>query len=171
MRMSHRRFPCAAVLALVSALTVNNARAQGEPAARARHSIGLTVGVSQFDLVGTGTTAIVGARADIAMQSWLLAEGALSTFRPAEQLGRTLYLVPEAQLQFQVPSHTIRPYVGVGGGYVLQTGLRRITASAATGVRIPITAVDLRGELRVRGIGTSFSAATAEWTFGAAYRF
>ena len=170
--MSHKILLQAAALAVASALLTSLARAQTAPVERARYSVGLTTGVSQFDLSGTGTTAIVSARADVAMQRWLLAEGALSTFRPSEQFGQTrTYLVPEAQIQLQLPAQTVRPYVGLGGGYVLVSGRNRVTASAAAGVRVPITAVDLRGELRVRGIGTSFGASAAEWTFGAAYRF
>ena len=95
-----------------------------------------------------------------------------STLRPSEQFGQTrTYLVPEARLQLQPPARTIRPSVGLGGGDVLASRRNRMTASAPAGVRVPIAAVDLRGALRVRGIGTSFGASATEWTFGAAYRF
>ena len=48
-----------------------------------------------------------------------------------------------------------------------------IVASASGGLRfaIPDSRVELRTELRVRGIGESFSGAAAEWTIGGAYRF
>ena len=46
-----------------------------------------------------------------------------------------------------------------------------MTFSVAAGLRIPVQRVDLRGELRVRRVGRQFSGVTADWTFGAAYRF
>ena len=44
-------------------------------------------GITQFDLSGTGTAAIVSARADMRLTGWLLAEGAMAVFRPDEQFG------------------------------------------------------------------------------------
>lgn len=143
---------------------------------RHRYAAGLVAGASQFDLSGTGTAGIIGARLEAEAQRWLVAEAALGFFRPEEQFGdRARYTVPEAQLQVQVPLRMLRPYVGAGGGWVLASGGRgtRGTASGAAGVRLgaPRTRLDARGELRVRGIGRGFSGSTAEWTLGAAYRF
>ncbi|MES3034065.1 MAG: hypothetical protein V4813_08710 [Gemmatimonadota bacterium] len=127
--------------------------------------------MTQFDLSGTGNALIISARADVALQRWLLAEGAVSAFRPDEQFGqRRTYVVPEAQLQLQIPFGTLRPYLGLGAGYVFASGRQQVTASTAAGLRVRVAAVDLRGELRVRGFGSEFSGAAAEWTFGAAYR-
>lgn len=69
----------------------------------------------------------------------------------------------------------VRPYLGVGGGSVLGSGGAgaEVTASGAAGARVGVAGdhTDLRGELRVRGVGRAFTGSTAEWTLGAAYRF
>ncbi len=141
-----------------------------------RYGASLVAGVSQYDLSGTGTTAVLGMRLDAELRRWLVAEAALGFFRPEEQVGeRTRYTLPEAQLQVQWPGRVVRPYLGAGGGYLLADGARggRGTASAAGGARIalPGPRFDARGELRVRGVGSGFSGAAAEWVVGLGYRF
>ncbi len=169
-----------AVLAAALFLTAASASAQApierSTLMRSRYAAGIVAGASQFDLSGTGTTALVGARIEAEVRRWLVAEGALGFFRPNEQIGgRSLYTVPEAQLQIQFPGRLMRPYVGAGGGYVVGSGGRRTrgTASGSGGLRfaVPGSALDVRAELRVRGIGRVFSGSTAEWTFGLGRRF
>ena len=141
---------------------------------RPRHAAALVAGASQFDLSGTGTTGVFGARVETELRRWLVAEGALVFFRPMEQFGgRLRYTITEAQLQLQLPGRVFRPYLGVGGGYVFAQGNdMRGTGSVAAGVRVALRpSLDLRSELRVRGIGSSFSGSTAEWTIGLGYRF
>jgi hypothetical protein len=177
----HRHASLAFVLGSVGALAAAPVGAQQPGAAptvreRPRHAAALVAGVSQFDLSGTGTAGIVGARLEAEVRRWLVAEGALGFFRPEEQFGgRSRYIIPEGHLQVQFPGRAVRPYVGAGGGYVFASGGRRSrgTASGAAGLRLglPGAPIDARGELRVRGIGRSFSGSTAEWTLGLAYRF
>ena len=143
---------------------------------RHKRAIGVVVGLTQFDLSGTGNTLLVGARAETELQPWLIGEAALGVFRPEEQfLARATYFTPELQLQLQLPTFNVRPYIGVGLGYFLAASKRasQATASTAGGLRItvPGAPMDLRAELRVRGIGRNFSGSTAEWTAGASYRF
>ena len=112
-----------AILACGLALATRPAYAQSVPeplpVPHYRHAAGLVAGVSQFDLSGTGTTALVGARLETELQRWLVAEGALGYFRPQEQFPeRSTYAIPEVQLQVQYPGRVVRPYLGVGGGYV-----------------------------------------------------
>lgn len=168
------------VLATGLALSAGAVAAQttGEqaPAPRPRYAAALVAGVSQFDLSGTGTTGLLGARLEVEVLRWLVAEGALGVFQPREQFGgRAVYTVPEAQLQVQFPGRRARPYLGAGGGYVVASGGRgtRGTASGSVGLRfaLPIAPVDARAELRVRGIGKSFGGSTPEWTLGIGYRF
>ena len=145
-------------------------------AVRPRYAASLLAGVSQFDLSGTGTAPLLSARFEAEMRRWLVAEAALGTFRPEEQFGgRSRYTVPEVQLQVQVPGRVFRPYLGAGGGFVFRGDgrPRRGTASGAGGLRVALPGgrVDGRGELRVRGIGRSFGASTADWTAGVGYRF
>jgi hypothetical protein len=141
-----------------------------------RYGASLVAGVSQYDLSGTGTTAVLGMRLDAELRRWLVAEAALGFFRPEEQVGeRMRYTLPEAQLQVQWPGRVVRPYLGAGGGYLLADGSRgrQGTASASGGARValPGARVDARGELRVRGVGSRFSGAAAEWVVGLGYRF
>jgi hypothetical protein len=169
------------LLALLACAAVSNAtqasaqQSQNGLTARSRFAAGLSFGIVQFDLSGTGSTAIFGARLDRDLQRWLVAEAAVGFFEPYEQFGgRSRYTIPEAQLQAQLPLGSVRPYLGIGGGAVFGSGRgSTVTVSGATGVRvaIPATHVDGRAELRVRGIGPSFGASTAEWILGAAYRF
>ncbi len=98
-------------------------------------------------------------------------EGALESFHPQEQFGlSSRYTIPEVQLQVQYPGRVVRPYLGVGGGYVLASDGREKqgTGSGALGFRVaPQNApVAVLAELRVRGIGKSFGGSAAEWTVG-----
>ena len=146
------------------------------PDVRLRYAGSVLAGASQFDLSGTGTTALVSARLEAEVRRWLVAEAALNIFRPDEQFSRQVrYTVPEVQLQVQVPGRVVRPYLGAGGGFVFAGDCqrRRGTASGAAGLRVALPGgrLDARGELRARGIGRYFSGSTAEWTAGIGYRF
>ncbi|MBX9853961.1 MAG: hypothetical protein K2Y26_00425 [Gemmatimonadaceae bacterium] len=70
---------------MISLATPVAAQSPTSPTEDRRFAVGLVAGASQFDLSGTGTTAIVGARFETRLRRWLLAEAALSTFRPEEQ--------------------------------------------------------------------------------------
>jgi hypothetical protein len=144
-----------------------------------RPALSLSAGVSQYDLSGTGTTAVYAARLEQALRPALLVEGGVAVARPDQQFGRrSTLIIPEIGLQAQYPAR-VAPYLGVGLGAAIDRrhandgGTRsEMTASGAAGVRAWATErVGLRGELRVRGIGTGFEGSTAEWTLGAAVRF
>jgi hypothetical protein len=135
--------------------------------------LGIAGGVTQFDLSGTGSTPFGAVRVELPLAMFIL-EGSVGAFRPQEQLGeRRTYIIPEGQLQWQLFPTIIRPYLGVGGGWVRaiagpdphnQDG----TVSASAGVRagLPGMPFTIRAELRVRGIGTGFKGSAAEWTIG-----
>ena len=168
------------ILACALALTSRPASAQSAAtppvAEHSRYAAGLVAGVSQFDLSGTGTTALFGARIDAELQRWLVVEGALESFHPQEQFGlNSRYTIPEVQLQVQYPGRVVRPYLGVGGGYMLASDGREKqgTGSGALGFRVaPQKApVAVLAELRVRGVGKSFGGSTAEWTVGLVHPF
>ena len=98
--------------------------------------------------------------------------------RPEQQFGATSTLViPEIGVQLQLPRR-LAPYLGVGVGSALDFrgrangGTRRdLTTSGAVGVRGWLSdRLALRGELRVRGVGTGFEGSAAEWTAGASWR-
>jgi hypothetical protein len=156
---------------VIAAMSALPAAAQESNRESGPYSLALVAGVSQFDLSGTGTAPIIGGRVAAALKSWLAIEGALGTLRPDESSRSIRYFIPEAQLQFQIPTR-VRPYLGFGGGYFMGSGLpKRGTASLSGGLIVPVRdKYDARGELRVRGIGSSFGGATAEWTIGIGYR-
>jgi hypothetical protein len=165
----------AAIAASARAAAAQPAAAVAAPASLP-YAASLMAGVSQYDLSGTGTTTLLGVRVEAGLRRWLVAEAGLGFFDPNEQLGaRGRYTVSELQLQLQWPGRVARPYVGAGGGYVIADGGRNNTgtASAAGGVRValPGPRLDARGELRVRGVGSGFSGAAAEWLLGLGYRF
>ena len=136
-------------------------------------TFGLAGGVSHFDLSGTGSAPIAVLRLDLPLFP-LIAEASLTAFRPNEQNGvRRSYIIPEAQLQYQLFPMFVRPYVGVGAGYFRAiTGPdphpNEVTYSASAGIRagVPTLPFSLRTELRARGIGSGFSANAIEWTIG-----
>lgn len=171
---SHR---LASLLTAAAALTtITSAQAATEQVPSLRYAIGLVGGISQFDLSGTGTTGVVAVRADFNARSWFVVEGGLSLFRPQEQFGKQLsYAIPEVQIQLQLPTRGVRPYLGVGVGSILASGgpgaQRMVSGAGGLRIAVPDTRVDLRAELRVRGIGESFTGSIAEWTFGGGYRF
>ena len=172
-------------LVLAGLLTVGlsvGAHAQSEPRELDRRpAVSLAAGVFQFDLSGTGTAPMVAARVELPLNRYFLAEGGLAVARPKQQFGgKTTFFVPEVQIQAQAPlaAGRVAPYLGVGAGYAIDRrtstfgGTRSDpTFSAATGVRYWVTdQLGLRGELRVRGVGTGFGGSAAEWTLGTAWR-
>lgn len=136
-------------------------------------TFGLAGGVSHFDLSGTGSAPIAAARIDLPLFP-LIAEASLTAFRPNEQNGvRRSYIIPEAQLQFQLFPMFVRPYIGIGAGYFRAiTGpdphRNDVTYSASAGIRagLPTLPFSLRTEVRVRGIGSGFAGSATEWTIG-----
>jgi hypothetical protein len=163
---------CARRASALATFAIVFASAPASAQSRFYNGIGLSAGVAQFDMSGTGTAPFGALRLERELTSWLVADGALGVLRPDEQLSeRRVYLVPEAQLQIQLPIGRVRPYVGAGTGMLTSvSGPARSYAvfSGATGARVAVSnAVDLRGELRVTGP----SATLAQWTLGLARRF
>jgi hypothetical protein len=130
-------------------------------------------GVTKFDMSGTGTTPFGAVRLDLPISA-LIFEGSLGAFRPQENFGvRHTYVVPEGQVQLQLFPAIIRPYIGIGGGWVRAVSgpdPRRndVTGSLSAGIRagLPGLPFSLRGEVRLRGIGTGFNSTASEWTIG-----
>jgi hypothetical protein len=138
-------------------------------------SLGVVGGVSYFDLSGTGTAPIGALRVDIPLLS-LVAEGSFGVMRPKEDDGTRTYIIPEAQLQYQLLPILIKPYLGVGGGLFKAVSgpdphNSDFTLSAAAGIRasLPLTGFGLRAEARVRGIGSGFRGSATELTVGVSF--
>jgi hypothetical protein len=135
--------------------------------------LGIAGGVTQFDLSGTGSTPFGAVRIELPLAMFIL-EGSVGAFRPQEQLSeRRTYIIPEGQLQWQIFPMIIRPYLGIGGGWVRAVSgpdphNQDATVSGSAGIRagLPGMPFTLRAELRVRGIGTGFKGSASEWTIG-----
>ena len=176
------RFPavrCSLALSItLSLLSFAGARAlNAQVAPPSGSGLALMGGAAQYDLSGTGTTGVVALRFDDMPKRWLVTELSLAYLHPPMQSGgRETLLIPEGQLQVQAPFSFVMPYLGIGGGAAFAHGGGQTettaTASVATGLRIvlPNAPVSLQAELRVRGIGSSFSGSTAEWTGGLRWR-
>ncbi|MDB4878265.1 MAG: hypothetical protein JWM41_4711 [Gemmatimonadetes bacterium] len=132
-------------------------------------------GVSHYNLSGTGTAPFGALRLEIPLLI-AVAEGSLGVFRPNENGVHRTYVIPEAQLQWQLLPVLVKPYIGIGGGWfraVSGPDPRRndFTLSAAAGIRvgIPLTGFGVRAEARVRGIGSSFGSSATELTLGVSW--
>jgi hypothetical protein len=136
-------------------------------------------GVSQFDLSGTGTAALFVVRANWDWRRNVVLEVGGGMARLDQDVGRTTLLVPEGQVQAQAHLGNWRPYIGVGAGVAFDVRNEAIggwntepTVSASVGTRLWFRRwLALRAELRLRGIGSGFEGAAAEWTGGLQWRF
>jgi hypothetical protein len=129
-------------------------------------------GVSHYSLATTGTAPFGAVRLELPLATLLL-EGSLGAFRPDEQTVQRTYVIPEAQLQWQIVPILIRPYVGAGVGWFRAVSgpspaPNDVTYSASAGVRLglPFLGFGLRAEARTRGIGSGFDRKTTEFTVG-----
>jgi hypothetical protein len=135
-------------------------------------SVSIVGGVTQWDLSGTGTSPIGAVRLNIPLL-FIVGEGSLAVFRAKESGGTSTYIIPEAQIQWELFPLLVKPYLGIGGGYFKAISgptphSNTFTGSASAGVRVsvPLIGAGFRAELRVRGIGSNFSGSAAEWTAG-----
>src|SRR3712207_3041719 len=104
-------------VAAATAVVAGSARAQSVTPPPA---FSVNAGAFQYDLAGTGTTPMLAVRADFPLGQVVLVEGSLGFARPEQQFGgRTTMMIPEAQLQVQLPLGRVLPYVGAGGGAAL----------------------------------------------------
>ncbi len=94
--------------------------------------------------------------------------------------GRERFLIPEAQIQLQLPLGPFRPYVGIGGGYVLgrrQTGAalegNTSVVSSSLGLRTFLAGdrLTLNIEGRGRQYGRDEHWTSAEFTAGVGIRY
>jgi hypothetical protein len=132
-------------------------------------SISVSAGSMAFDVSGTGTAPTAALRADRALiERWLLAEIGLG-YAPIKEQFRvrpTRLGMLDAQLQLQLPTPHVRPYVGMGTGavaYLTQADGRESVAggvSLAAGLRASLTRrLGLRAEGRLRYWDYSSSSA------------
>ena len=171
-------FSAFSVLLLSSAIPVG--------AQTGTREVSFAVGVSQFDASGTGTAPMAAIRGAAAVVGrWMLSEISLSYASLDEQFSttNTRVGVGEAQLQAQLPATRIRPYFGLGGGWLhyfnnaAGRSATTPTISGSIGLRMPVSsALLVRGELRLRswktgGASSGFHNNAAEFTAGMGYAF
>jgi hypothetical protein len=150
--------------------------------------IAAVLGAMQFDASGTGTVPMVGVRGTLPLVgSWMLGEANFSFASLDEQFNElgTRVGVAEGQLQFQLPLARVRPYVGLGAGWLhyFSNAAGRApttpTFSGAAGLRLGLShGLGAQGELRIRGwnyhhdnFSSNFGSSAAEWTAGLTYAF
>jgi hypothetical protein len=103
-----------------------------------------------------------------------LAEGSLGVFRPEVSGVRRTYLIPEVQAQWQLFPAIVRPYLGVGAGWLnpMSGGGNVVTYSGSAGVRVGVPAlpIGLRAEARVRaGASNGLKRQATELTLGVSW--
>ena len=143
-------------------------------------AVALVAGAWQYDLSGTGTVPFVSLRLDLPMSDYVWAEPSFGYAKYTSQGGEEIpHLVTEVQVQGTMAFGRFRPYLGAGAGGFFDlrkqrggTDLVRPTFSGAAGVRAALRwGFGARAELRVRGVGKSFSGTVAEWGVGASRTF
>jgi len=166
---------CAVMISLTTA-------ARGQTPIR---EFSLAVGASQYDASGTGTAPMGAFRYSAPIVGrWLLGDLSLSYASLDEQFStsNTHVGVVEGQVQAQLPFNSVRPYIGVGGGwlhYFSNAAGRPATgqtASGSVGLRIPVaSALIVRGEMRLRmwesGRNQGLHNNAAEFTAGLGFAF
>jgi hypothetical protein len=163
------RFTARALMWLVAAPALAAAAGAQLPIPK----LSLAGGVSHYSLGTSGTSALGALRLEVPLVS-LVGEGSLALFRPTiDGVARTA-LIPEAQIQWQFFPVLVRPYVGVGGGWIVAaTGpsprptTGTLSASAGVRVGVPFTPLTARAEARYRTAGSSRHA--TELTLGASW--
>lgn len=168
MKISIVRILGPAALALMAAFALPGA-------ARAQSVSELSVGggIMDYDLSGVGQTLTLNARAVAPLSRTFVLEPGIVWARPELQGGgEATLLIPEVQLQARFPLGAVAPYLGVGVGAALAFADDRdddheVAFSGGAGLRID--AGGLLGFVidgRVHGLGTEFTASTAELTLG-----
>jgi hypothetical protein len=136
------------------------------------------VGLFQFELDGNGLAPMVAVRGSTPISSVLLLEASLAGARPDQDSGTSTVLIPEAQLQLNLPFTSINPYMGLGAGAFVDlkdsdAGGTELdfSISGALGVRAWFgERFGLAVEFRGRGIGADFEHTSAEYTIGGSIR-
>lgn len=160
--------PVLAELTVLAILTVLPAPAAAQQPERALMVI---AGPSQYDLGGTGTAPFGAVRLALPLGRTFVFEPGLTYLSYTSQFDpRIHHILPEAQLQAQLPGETFRPYLGAGLGASLAVSegdeVMDLTLSGAAGVRVLLgSGWMLGGELRVRVIDP-WTGTTADWGFG-----
>ncbi|HEX9937753.1 MAG TPA: outer membrane beta-barrel protein [Longimicrobium sp.] len=163
------------MFAAAAVLTVAASAAQAQ--ATGGTGVSFSGGTMNYDLSGTGNTPALALRADFPLASVFRLEAGVVAARPDQQFGDDpTFIIPEVQLQAQLPLGRVAPYVGAGIGMTRQfeseVGSNSDVAfSAGAGARVAL-AQRLAGIVdgRVHAIGSGFTGTTAELSVGLRWR-
>ena len=146
-----------------------------------RGELGVTAGLVDFDLSGTGQTTGVAVRMTryftphLGLEVRTLFARPCQQFQSCDDVGPATLIVPEAQVQYRWQAGRVEPFVGAGLGASALTSSfdtrwdPTIAFTAGMGVRLT-NAVSLVGEFRLRGHEFDFTGSTAEFNGGVAWR-
>lgn len=131
------------ILALIAALMSDAAGAQQVSS----RSASLAGGFTYYDIRGEGYVPTLALRVDQSIAAdWLVLEGGATYIPLLTELAvdRTHLVGFEGQVQLQLPTWSVRPYVGVGGGTMVYLtnpdadGTFAQLASISAGVRVAV---------------------------------
>jgi outer membrane protein with beta-barrel domain len=143
-------------------------------AAAQRTALAVVGGAWEYDLSGTGTSGFGGLRLEMPVGRLLVVEPGLTYARYSPQFGGHVnYLIPELQVQVQVPGR-VSPFLGGGLGlsYAWASGAHAtdLSLSGSVGTRVRLTELwGARAEFRARSIDP-FHNTIVEWTLGISRR-
>ena len=149
--------------------------ASGASAQERPWAVSVSSGVVDFDLSGTGKTIGTSVRGERTFTDRLSLEVGSLLARPTEDFATTTLLAPEALVRYTFTDRRFAPYAAGGGGFVMrhvdgQTAWDPSMAGAA-GLRVRLSdETSVQGEMRLRGIGRTWSGTNAEWTAGLVWR-
>ena len=131
--------------------------------------LGVAAGPTNYDLNGTGGSAVISARLDFIVEPWLVLQQSFSYFNyQPPTISRTHIVFSDTQAQFQIPG-SIRPFIGIGAGGASDIGRhigQQFTLSASAGARVSVRrAWSAAAEFRFRSVNP-FSSSTRDWLIG-----
>jgi hypothetical protein len=124
---------------------------------------------------GTNSSPIGELRLNIPIIA-LSAEGNFGVAHVSQSGVSQTFIIPEAQLQYPFLPFLVKPYVGIGGGWIKAVSgpgdhNNAGTFSVSAGVRIapPLIGIGLRGEIRYRAVGSTIGNNMTDFTVGISF--
>lgn len=139
-------------------------------------TVGVGAGILNFDLSGTGNTAVFTGRVAHALTRHLVIEGNAALAKPEQQFGDSTALFGDAHLQYQFTIGRVSPYIGGGIGLLRESATEietdwSPTFSGAVGLRAALgERAGLFADARLRGVEWDAVGTTAEITGGVTFR-
>ena len=148
--------------------------------ASAQTRVGVFYGIGSYDLAGVDEPAVVSLRASRSIMPLLAIEASVTGARLEQDYNapddRTTFVMPELQLQLQLPLGLFAPYVGGGAGLSFaradEASDEEVTFNAGAGIRLDLPmGLGFGVDARARTFGTGFTASGVDLSAGVTYRF